>query len=377
MAHSRPWYKRNPSDFVMGTLAFDLETRGAYSLIIDLLNHEDRPLVDDPRGIAGILKCSTRRWIKIRQTLLDAGKLILVGDGYISNPRFERERQERIEEHERSVEAGRIGGLKSAARRAEQQSETQGELEINGETLPKLSPNFAQTLEKNVETEEQKPQKTATEVQPPPQPSRARQSPESRDTDNHPVTPPHARAREGPEALDRLDDRDLHSLFEACCSAAGFNPITPTHIDAQLKIIETWRKAGISFETVVLPTIRSTVANTSDPTGSLRRFDKQVRHEHARQGANVAAGARYRPPPEPIYHLEGESPRVEPFRRALAKRMGIGVYSAIVNDRVRFEVVEDRNAIKVNNQSNVRIDDGANFHHLRAAAKESGFTDVW
>jgi hypothetical protein len=118
MAHGRPWYKRNGSDLVMATLSFpSSDHKWAYSAIIDMLNDRDRPLADDAGFICGFTGLSKQKWASVRRYLLEHEYLALIDGGYISNPRFERERLERVAEHERSVEAGRAGGLKSAAQR--------------------------------------------------------------------------------------------------------------------------------------------------------------------------------------------------------------------------------------------------------------------
>lgn len=35
MTAARPWYKRYAQDFIMGTIGMDLESRGAYSILLD------------------------------------------------------------------------------------------------------------------------------------------------------------------------------------------------------------------------------------------------------------------------------------------------------------------------------------------------------
>jgi len=92
MARHRPWYKRSGSDFVMATLGFpSSDHKWAYSAIIDMLNDRDRPLADDPGFICGFTGLSKQKWAAVRRWLIDGGYLIVVGDGCLSNPRFERE----------------------------------------------------------------------------------------------------------------------------------------------------------------------------------------------------------------------------------------------------------------------------------------------
>lgn len=104
MVAGRPFYHAYPADFLMATQGWDLETKGAYRLIIDVLNDRDRPVPDEPKFIAGILGCSIQRWRKLREFLLDQGKLMLTEDGmHLTNPRFEREHMSRAEQDRKSV----------------------------------------------------------------------------------------------------------------------------------------------------------------------------------------------------------------------------------------------------------------------------------
>ena len=88
---ARPWYKRYPADFIAGTLQMSLEEKGAYSIVLDLIYDQGGPIPDDPRWIARVCGCSTRRWNQIRQRLLEMGKLQAVG-GRLDNARAKKQR---------------------------------------------------------------------------------------------------------------------------------------------------------------------------------------------------------------------------------------------------------------------------------------------
>ncbi len=88
------WYKRYPLDYQRGTRRLSIAARGAYSDILDLLYMERGPIPDDNRWIASSLHITGRQWLKLREELFAAGKLIL-RDGCISNGRAETELSER------------------------------------------------------------------------------------------------------------------------------------------------------------------------------------------------------------------------------------------------------------------------------------------
>ncbi len=86
----RPWYKRYPQDFILGTMGMPLEHRGAYSLILDLIYDRAGPIPDDIKWLAGLCGVSVRKMGVIRQALLISQKIVIRGD-VISNRRAEKE----------------------------------------------------------------------------------------------------------------------------------------------------------------------------------------------------------------------------------------------------------------------------------------------
>jgi len=114
---ARPWYKRYPADFIAGTLSLTLEEKGAYSVALDLIYDRHGPIPDDARWIARVCGCSTRRWNQIRQTLINAGKLILENDT-LDNNRAKKQRLSEEKEHEKLSENGVKGAEKTNEKRA-------------------------------------------------------------------------------------------------------------------------------------------------------------------------------------------------------------------------------------------------------------------
>jgi len=90
MKNMLPYYKRYPRDFIEGTIGLDLEAKGAYSILLDLIYMQGGQLPDDERYISGLLGCKVGKWKSIRERLIDTGK-ISISDGKISNSRADLE----------------------------------------------------------------------------------------------------------------------------------------------------------------------------------------------------------------------------------------------------------------------------------------------
>lgn len=84
--NSLPYYKRYPRDFIEGTIGLDLELKGAYSILLDLIYMQGGKLPDDERYISGLLGCRPAKWKRIRDLLLSMEKIEVRG-GKITNSR--------------------------------------------------------------------------------------------------------------------------------------------------------------------------------------------------------------------------------------------------------------------------------------------------
>lgn len=346
-----------PSDWLGGTARM---TRMHRSIYFDICCYTWDKAEPCPASELPLMLGDIEGWGLMLEALIENGKLIRNPDGSVHNPKALEEGVKAFDLWSRKSQGGKRGADKTnKPTRARSRART-GDAESPADT-PDGTP------------EANDPKKRESR----------RESPKSPDAEPEPELEPEdniqsstgdscAPAREP----DRLDKPDLIDLLTACTSAAGFNPVSPGHIDKQVAIVQQWQKLGVDFETVVLPTIRRAVAESSDPTTSLQRFDKQVRHNHARQQGS-ARGTTSARSIEPIYSVDGEDERMFHFRQALAKEMGIGLYTTLANERVRFEVVEDRNAIRIEGPGRVTLNDGMNAASLARAAKATGFTEVW
>jgi len=389
-----PWIKFYTSDFLTGVADLQAEEIGIYTVLLALIWDKGGPIPDDPAWLARRAGTSTRKFNQVRNRLIELGKLE-ARDGLLGNRRAIQE-------------VGKRDGKSAQARNAAlTRWRSAGEPELPLEQAEKptgtdLAPvararggdYLGNNRPKNAETpgdkdvlisgkNDTKPQKTAdiADADASSPVARARsQSPETRITSQ-------------PDSLQtpresRLDDRDLQALYDAVCEAAGFATASPAAIDRAYRQVQAWRDAGIDFEKVVLPTIRHTVANSSDPTRVLGRFDKAIRHEHARSAAKAANGSAYVAPASPITVREDEEPVFALIRQDLLERMGAPTFCLFVN-HVRFEAVDmagsplrdgkPRTPMKVVQlrPGGHKLMDSDRVSVLRNIAAKHGFGEIW
>jgi hypothetical protein len=122
------------------------------------------------------------------------------------------------------------------------------------------------------------------------------------------------------ESLTR--ERTLPQLLALISDASGFRPAEPDQIDNALGYVKAWRDVGADFELTVLPTIRRLIADDSDPTSSLKRFDRHVRHEHARVGARPKGNGK----PLEQAGPDAPDPRIERLRTDLRRETPARAY---------------------------------------------------
>lgn len=412
MAVGRPWYKRSGSDLVMATMAMpDSDHKWAYSSIIDMLNDRDRPLPDEPGFICGFTGLTRQKWGRVRRYLIEHGYLVTPEPGLLTNPRFEREREERRAQHDASVEHGRQGGRKSAALRAGQTELDLGDPPARahgsrarlpsrahdapartdsgdiGTNFQESSKKVASLLGERAPIEKEKPPKSAKSTQPPPQAPCAREEARIEES-SHPnpshVAAPCAPAREAGTGRDggeagRLDQPDLKALLDTVLDAAGWHPVGPTAIDRALRYVEDWQRQGIDFERVVIPSIKAVLKESPEPTRTLGRFRARIEHEHARMKHNGTPMVA-RPPAAPVLEPKGEDPLFRPLRLALLEKLGPVTYPNLLNG-VTLQAVEhgDRRPMVVNGPAYILevVVHGRCSPAILAVAREHGFTDLW
>lgn len=86
-----PYHRRYHGDALQGYTKLDLEERGAYTTILDLIYDAGGPIEYNDRWLAGQWNCSLRKMKALLSRLLTLQKLYITTDGKISNHRCERE----------------------------------------------------------------------------------------------------------------------------------------------------------------------------------------------------------------------------------------------------------------------------------------------
>lgn len=107
------WYKRDPDAALNGMMELNLEERGAYNTVLDLIYTRDGNLADDDRFIAGWLRVDVRVWKRIKNRLIDLGKL-RAEEGMLRNSRADVEVLNALSR----VGSARDAGLASARSKA-------------------------------------------------------------------------------------------------------------------------------------------------------------------------------------------------------------------------------------------------------------------
>lgn len=88
---SMPYHRRYHQDALQGYRKLDLEQRGAYSTILDLIYDEGGPIDHNERWLAGELNCTVGKARKLISQLIELRKIYLTSNGKISNHRCEQE----------------------------------------------------------------------------------------------------------------------------------------------------------------------------------------------------------------------------------------------------------------------------------------------
>src|SRR5690349_1643902 len=93
-------------------MRLNLEQKGAYSCVLDLIYDNGGPIPDNPQWIARVCGCSVRKWKIIKEELIGLGKLYLV-DGKIANQRADKQTLSEEKEAQKLSENGMKGAEKT------------------------------------------------------------------------------------------------------------------------------------------------------------------------------------------------------------------------------------------------------------------------
>jgi uncharacterized protein YdaU (DUF1376 family) len=146
------WYKRDPDAALSGMMGLSLEERGAYNTVLDLIYTRDGNLPDDERFVAGWLGVDVRVWRRIKNRLIDLGKLY-VTEGMLRNSRADVEVLSALSRVGSAQDAGRASA-RSKARKSHGQSHENNNLasatvETDASTTVSTNHNHNQIEEPN------------------------------------------------------------------------------------------------------------------------------------------------------------------------------------------------------------------------------------
>lgn len=109
-----PYHRRYHGDALTGYRKLDLEERGAYTTVLDLIYDAGGPIENNERWLAGELNCSLRKSRAILSKLLSMQKIYITIDGKISNHRCEQELDYALKTSRKQAENGSKPKRKSA-----------------------------------------------------------------------------------------------------------------------------------------------------------------------------------------------------------------------------------------------------------------------
>lgn len=135
---AKPWHRRYHSDALAGFMSLDLEERGAYQTLLDLMYDRGGPILDNERLLSGYMGCSIRKWRALREQLIAKRKLHLTADGEIYNSRVEKELENDAKTSRKHAENGSKGGRNKAENLKLGNENSDGDLAglDNGSSLP-------------------------------------------------------------------------------------------------------------------------------------------------------------------------------------------------------------------------------------------------
>lgn len=99
----RPWYPKNPSDYIADTPLLSLEAHGVYNLLIDYLWIYDGELPDSYEQLSRLLRADVRRIKRIMSTELSV--YFEAENGVIKNKRVTQEIAKAIEKSEKAAKS--------------------------------------------------------------------------------------------------------------------------------------------------------------------------------------------------------------------------------------------------------------------------------
>jgi uncharacterized protein YdaU (DUF1376 family) len=389
-----PWFAE---DFLTGVADLSPEETGIYTVVLCLIADKDSPIEADYAWLGRRCNTSTRKARQTVEALVTAGKL-QIRNGLIGNRRMLEELANR---RKRSGHASKAAQEKWRQWRAENKPQLPFDEKnsdpAEGQKRPKNPPKnpeksagFSQekaaVFSEIIGTEKTQNSQNCVDLgsngHTPEHHSLARDRDSSNNNNNQPTS--FASTTREPEKplVDRSIDNpnDLGQLLETVSAVAGFVPRGANGYAEAVDLIRQWRDHGIDFEQTVVPVIERTVAGSTDPTNSLKRFDRAIRHEHARTRAQKGLpDTKPKPPVEPILSYKDEISKVAELRKAVFEKLGRDKYCFGFNHARIVEIKDgkDNPVLRLSKRAPFPLDEFASRQTLKPFAKAMGWGDVW
>jgi uncharacterized protein YdaU (DUF1376 family) len=381
-----PWFT---SDFLNGVADLEASEIGIYTIVLTLMGDQSGPIDDDPRWIARRCGSTTRR-VNACLKKLEAGGKITRKNGVIGNRKMLELIRKRVKKSAQTSAA--------AQQRWENwRSEHKPQLPFSTDPVaPDQAKNSEKKSGKNAKISQEKNEKNTpvkiddsqNSADQPMQThldSRSRANPEPYNT-NQPTSITSSLSARGTDNPDQSgdwsidNDRDLMSLLEKVSEVAGYVPRGARGYGEAIDFVKGWRNDGISFVDTVLPVISGIMAESDEPTNSLRRFDRSIRHRHAKLKAvqDLPEKAKPAPPPEPITSFDDEDERRASLREDLLTEFGPTGYSFYFHKR-RFDIVDtpQGDALRTHARNGWAPPLDEIWHRVKPLVKAHGWSDIW
>lgn len=278
---------------------------GALHVVKVLCHAKSGPIDDDPRWIARRAGLTTRRWGAIRAKLIGLD-LLECRHGMIASPSALRRIAKRL-----SISEERRNAALARWHAGQGDLDLEGQSEIKSEKKGRKPQNSAKTADANAsiparaharsplesqsgeklgKNSEKKAESRVTKLEPKPagilESGDANASGLARARDSH----SQSYKKDSTNESESYDPRDAGEVLERISRASGFWPSPNGQRDKALEFVQAWLKIGISIEGTAVPVIERMIAHAPDKTtGSLARFDRQIRAEHAASIAEAKA----------------------------------------------------------------------------------------
>ncbi|MGK2287223.1 hypothetical protein, partial [Pedomonas sp. V897] len=79
-------------------------------------------------------------------------------------------------------------------------------------------------------------------------------------------------------------------LADHCARIAGIANVSPAAITRDVDTVSGWLQAGCDPGLDILPTVQRLTSTAPEAINSLRYFDREIRHAHAKRIASAATG---------------------------------------------------------------------------------------